>query len=88
MCTNIERCEVIVRAFVELIRRLKGDASQHTFAANVGADQGTISRTLSGDTRPSTALILGVIRAYPAHREEIFAALAADAEGEPVQAVA
>lgn len=63
----------------ELIRRLKGDETQVRFAERLGVEQGEVSKLVNGDRRPGRRAIIGLLRAFPQHRDEIIAALTAEA---------
>lgn len=66
---------------IELLRELQGDESQVQFARRLGIDQPELSKILRGERRPARRTIVGLLRAFPARRDEIIAALMAE---EPV----
>jgi len=62
--------------FVDVLRRLQGDDSQVKFARRLGIDQPELSRLLRGEReQPTRRTIVGLLRAFPDHRDEIVAAL-------------
>lgn len=69
---------------IELLRDLMADESQVQFARRIGIDQPELSKLLRGERRPARRTIVGLLRAFPKRRNEIIAALMADARANTV----
>ena len=55
----------------ELLRELQGEMSQGQFAEALGVNQSTLSRLLSGQIGASREMIIALVAAFPARRDDI-----------------
>jgi transcriptional regulator with XRE-family HTH domain len=72
---------------IDLLRDLMGDDTQVQFARRVGIDQPELSKLLRGERRPARRLIVGLLRAFPDRKDDIVAALTAEAPGSTAQSL-